>query len=77
MASSSPGEGDLLIIGDFTLVPSDLDEAISREVPTAGTGSTLNGSGERTGNLYDHLVVADASAEGLDSLPEMSSAVTR
>ena len=34
MSSARPGEGDLLIIGDFKLVPSDLDEAISREVPT-------------------------------------------
>jgi len=62
MSAARPGEGDLLVIGDFNLVPSDLDAAISREVPTSGTGSTLNGSGERTGNLYDHLVVGDPAA---------------
>ncbi len=62
MRVSRPGERDLLIIGDFNLVPSDLDEATSREVPTSGTGSTLNGSGERTGNLYDHLLLDDPVA---------------
>jgi len=62
MAASRPGERDLLILGDFNLVPSDLAEAIGREIPTVGTGSTLNGSGERTQNLYDHLIVADRNA---------------
>ncbi|HUF10889.1 MAG TPA: hypothetical protein VMO47_16335, partial [Rhodothermales bacterium] len=46
-----------------------LAEAIGREIPTVGTGSTLNGSGERTQNLYDHLIVndSDATAEQIGS----------
>jgi len=59
MAAAEAGEADLLILGDFNLVPSDLEEAMGREVPTVGTGSTLNGSGQRTQNLYDHLLVFD------------------
>ncbi|TVO69705.1 hypothetical protein [Sedimenticola selenatireducens] len=61
MRSANPTEKDLLIAGDFNLVPLDLDDAINIEVPTLGSGSTLNGQGERTGNLYDHLVVFDAA----------------
>ncbi len=62
MAAAQPGEKDLLIAGDFNLVPSDLAAGIGREVPTSGAGSTLNGSGERTQNLYDHLVVSSTAA---------------
>lgn len=64
MAAAQSGERDLLVIGDFNLVPEDLEEAIGREVPTVGTGSTLNGTGARTGNLYDHLLVFDGGASG-------------
>ncbi len=59
MEASQANEDDLFIAGDFNLVPSDLHNAINREIPTVGTGSTLNGSGERTSNLYDHLIVFD------------------
>lgn len=62
MSESKPGEMDLLISGDFNLVPVDLAEAIGREIPTAGEGSTLNRQGERTGNLYDHLLVANSQS---------------
>lgn len=62
MAASKPGEYDLMVLGDFNLVPADLDEVLVREIPTAGTGSTLNRQGETTGNLYDHLVLHDATA---------------
>ena len=62
MAAALPGETDLMILGDFNLVPSDLEDAIGREIATVGTGSTLNGSGERTQNLYDHLLVNDGDA---------------
>ena len=62
MATARPGELDRIILGDFNLVPSDLEDAIGREIPTVGTGSTLNGSGERTQNLYDHLLVNDSDA---------------
>ena len=48
MQTAQSGENDLLIAGDFNLVPSDLAAAINREIPTVGEGSTLNGSGERT-----------------------------
>jgi len=62
MAAARPSEADLIILGDFNLVPSDLEATIGREIPTVGTGSTLNGSGERTENLYDHLLVNDSDA---------------
>jgi hypothetical protein len=59
MGAAQPGERDLIIAGDFNLVPADLEDAVGREITTAGTGSTLNGQGDRTGNLYDHIVVDD------------------
>ena len=59
MSAAQSGENDLLISGDFNLVPTDLADAINREIPTVGSGSTLNGSGDRTQNLYDHLIISD------------------
>ena len=59
MQAARSSEKDLLISGDFNLVPTDLAIAINREIPTVGTGSTLNGSGDRTQNLYDHLILSD------------------
>lgn len=64
MATVRSGERDLIIAGDFNLVPSDLEQTLSREISTLGTGSTLNGSGERAENLYDHLVLFDSAATG-------------
>lgn len=62
MAAARPGEGDLFILGDFNLVPSDLDPLTSAADRTTGTGSTLNLDGDRTANLYDHLLVHDETA---------------
>jgi len=58
MRASRPGEGDILILGDFNLVPSKLAAATTLEDWTTGTGSTLNSTGAITGNLYDHVLVA-------------------
>jgi len=62
MAAALPGEKDLLIVGDFNLVPEALDTVVSAADRTRGTGSTLNLTGSRTGNLYDHLLVNDPGA---------------
>lgn len=62
MAATRQGERDLIISGDFNLVPGDLAMTISQAVRTIGTGSTLNGTGAVTANLYDHLVVFDLTA---------------
>jgi hypothetical protein len=59
MAAARPGEGDIIIAGDYNLVPADLRAVVSVDVTTQGTGSTLNSSGGRTSNLYDHLLVHD------------------
>lgn len=62
MTTARPNEGDLLIVGDFNLVPAKLHQTISYADRTNGSGSTLNYLGQRTGNLYDHLIVHDESA---------------
>jgi hypothetical protein len=62
MAAARPGERDLLIAGDFNLVPIDLQETVSRPINTVGTGSTLNSTGAVTSNVYDHLLVFDVTA---------------
>lgn len=59
MGTAFPGEEDLLILGDYNLVPEDLQQALSKESKVTGTGSTLNTTGGRTQNLYDHLLVHD------------------
>ena len=56
MSDAQPGEEDILIIGDFNLVPDDL-LLIGFTSLVDGTGSTLNSQGNRTTNLYDHLIV--------------------
>ena len=62
MGAAQPGERDLIVSGDFNLVPSDLRATIPQQGQTIGTGSTLNGGGGLTGNLYDHLVAFDLAA---------------
>lgn len=62
MAAADPGERDLLIVGDFNLTSSPLQASTQAADRTDGTGSTLNSVGERTRNLYDHLLVKDATA---------------
>lgn len=62
MGQSKPGEADLLIVGDFNLIPTILHEAVSVADRTEGSGSTLNSNGDRTTNLYDHVLVHDEAA---------------
>lgn len=62
MAAANPDERDLLIVGDFNLTSSPLQASTRAEDRTEGTGSTLNSEGERTENLYDHLLVRDEAA---------------
>ena len=62
MSAARPGEKDLLIIGDFNLVPAILHGTMAAADRTEGTGSTLNSQGGRTANLYDHLLVHDEAA---------------
>jgi hypothetical protein len=62
MAAAAPGERDLLLIGDFNLVPADLHETTLLHSQVEGEGSTLNSSGEMTTNLYDHLIIHDPDA---------------
>jgi len=61
MRQARPGENDLIIVGDFNLVKANVEEVLGSSVLTVGTGSTLNISGNRTTNLYDHLLIGDAS----------------
>ena len=60
MDAAFTNEDDLLILGDFNLVPDDLQQALGMESHITGTGSTLNTTGARTQNLYDHLLINDA-----------------
>jgi len=57
-----PSEADLFVAGDFNLTPEVLKEHSQAADKTTGTGSTLNSSGARTANLYDHLLVFDSHA---------------
>jgi hypothetical protein len=72
MRQARAGERDHIIVGDFNLVPSNMQAALGYPVITAGTGSTLNTAGERTTNLYDHLLIGDqAVTSELQSNPEI------
>lgn len=62
MALARPGERDVLIVGDFNLTSSPLQATTQAADRTEGAGSTLNSMGERTANLYDHLLVQDETA---------------
>jgi uncharacterized protein YgiM (DUF1202 family) len=62
MKHARPGEADLFIAGDFNLTPEVLKEHSPAADKTIGTGSTLNSSGARTSNLYDHLLIFDSHA---------------
>lgn len=65
MGSAFPGEKDLLIIGDFNLTPDDLQLALGgAESHVVGSGSTLNTTGARTQNLYDHLLISSSQETG-------------
>lgn len=62
MKQARPGEDDLIIVGDFNLVKANMEDAIGSSILTVGTGSTLNLKGERTANLYDHMLILNSSA---------------
>jgi hypothetical protein len=62
MQHAKLGEADLFVAGDFNLTPEVLKEHSPAADKTTGTGSTLNSSGVRTANLYDHLLVSDGRA---------------
>ncbi|MCS4504291.1 endonuclease/exonuclease/phosphatase family protein [Arhodomonas aquaeolei] len=59
MRALRANEQDLLIAGDFNLVPDELRGLVNATDATTGRGSTLNKDGERTLNLYDHILVWD------------------
>ena len=62
MQHARPGEADLFVAGDFNLTPEILKGHSPAADKTTGSGSTLNSSGVRTANLYDHLLVSDGRA---------------
>ena len=62
MGQVRPGENDRILVGDFNLTTPDLEAALGPQVETLGSGSTLNTLGERTANLYDHLLLFDRTA---------------
>ncbi len=69
MAAAQPGERDLLIAGDYNLVPHHLQAVVSVPVETEGSGSTVNFRGEVTTNVYDHILIhdTDATQERIDT----------
>ncbi len=62
MGRARPGENDRILVGDFNLTTPDLEATLGPQVETLGSGSTLNTLGERTANLYDHLLLFDRAA---------------
>jgi len=62
MGEARPHERDRILVGDFNLSTPDLEVALGPQVRTLGTGSTLNSLGERTANLYDHVLLFDRAA---------------
>ncbi len=62
MGQERPGERDRILVGDFNLAATDLEVVLGPQVRTLGAGTTLNSLGERTANLYDHLLLFDRAA---------------
>lgn len=62
MGRSRPNEADLIIAGDFNLVPIEIQEALNFAPGTIAIGSTLNSKGAITRNIYDHILVHNKSA---------------
>ena len=62
MAAACPGEGDIVVAGDFNLERPDIESVVDADVLTEGSGSTVTDWGHISGNLIDHVVVRDASA---------------
>jgi len=67
MRRARPGEGDLLVVGDFNLLPMRLKRSTRAKVFTVGEGSTLRPSGSLSKNLVDHVLLWDPKAS-----PELS-----
>ena len=61
MGAAAPGEGDLVIVGDFNLEKADIEALVAATVITEGTGSTLNDSGNLSSNLIDNVLIRDPS----------------
>jgi hypothetical protein len=60
---ASRPSSDVILVGDFNLTPRELNVAIPRyQDLTDGAGSTVNGEGDITDNLFDHLVVPSGEA---------------
>lgn len=62
MAADQTGEQDVILAGDFNLNSNALQGEVSAADRTRGAGSTLNRSGERTANLYDHVLLSNEEA---------------
>lgn len=59
-------------MGDFNLIKANIEDALGAPVLTVGSGSTLNTSGARTTNLYDHvLIFSQAATQELIGSPEV------
>lgn len=56
-----PEENDLLLFGDYNLIPERLAPLTHLTLFAKGEGSTLSASGARSRNLYDNLLVASLS----------------
>ena len=62
MKRARRGENDLLLVGDFNLMPAQLAAATHLHDWTEGSGSTLNRHGDRTRHLYDHVLLDSPGA---------------
>ena len=72
MRLARAGERDHIIVGDFNLTRSNMEQVLGQAMLTVGTGSTLNTAGALTTNLYDNLLISDQAATSeLDGSPEI------
>lgn len=62
MGQAGPVENDRILVADFNLTIPDMDAVLGAQVEMLGSGLVLNTLGDRTANLYDHLVLFDCSA---------------
>lgn len=64
MGETRPNEADLIIAGDFNLVPAEIQETLGFVPETIASGSTLNSKGAITSNIYDHILYFQSSSTG-------------
>ena len=57
MAAARPGEGDVIVAGEFNLDSAELALVTTAADRTAGSGSRLNLLGEPVAILRDHILV--------------------